>query len=153
MNTTNTIAYDRATLAYRETHPHASFEEVMRNVLKHTVPSSIAGSPAWFRKNLKDLLCMVDQWGLPSFFLTLTIDKVTHWAEFDDLESFSNRFNASASWQDAPVECLKLFHSRLKKFMKTFILESKNCVPGKVLHYVTRYEMQSKGSPHAQIIL
>ncbi|GAQ92710.1 hypothetical protein KFL_011020025 [Klebsormidium nitens] len=61
MNTTRTIAYDRAILAYKKKNPLASLDDVMKHVLKYKVPS--------------------------------------------------------------------------------------------VLHYVTRYEMQSRGSPHAHIIL
>jgi hypothetical protein len=37
--------------------------------------------------------------------------------------------------------------------MKDFILDSTNAIVGKVVHYVTRYEMQSRGSSHAHIIL
>jgi predicted ATPase len=155
LNTCKTIAYDKAIHDFRRQNPSASEEDVMKHVLKHKVPASVAGSPAWFRKNLKDLLCQVDHWGLPSFFLMLTADEhtPTRWDEVGDLESFLHRFNQSASWKDAPVECLKLFHSRLRRFMKDFILDSTNAIVGKVLHYVTRYEMQSRGSPYAHIIL
>jgi hypothetical protein len=51
------------------------------------------------------------------------------------------------------VECLKLFHSRLRRFMKDYILNPEVALLGRVLHYVTRYEMQSRGNPHVHIIL
>jgi hypothetical protein len=77
VNTCKTTAYDKAILDFRKKNPTASEEDVMKNVLKHKVPASVAGSPAWFRKNLKDLLCQVDHWGLPSFFFTVTADEHT----------------------------------------------------------------------------
>jgi hypothetical protein len=57
LNTCKTIAYDKAIHDFRRQNPSASEEDVMKHVRKHKMPASVAGSPAWFRKNLKDLLC------------------------------------------------------------------------------------------------
>lgn len=57
----------------KRNHPDATEQEVMSNTLKHAVPNTVPGSPAFFRNKLKELLAMVNVWGLPDFFLTLTI--------------------------------------------------------------------------------
>lgn len=123
--------------------------------MKFKIPSSIAGSPQWFRNQLKDLLCQVDYRGMPQFFLTLTADEMTssRWQEVGDLESILRRFKQSATWQNAPVECLRLFRSRLKKFFKDFILKPGGGLLGRIQHYIIRYEFQNRGSCHAHIIL
>ncbi len=46
--------------------------------------------------------------------------------------------------QDAPVECVRLFHARCQSFMNKYILGAKN-VLGKVTNWVVRYEVQGRG--------
>lgn len=43
MNTTKTIAFDRAILAYKKKNLLASLDDVMKHILKYNVPSSVAG--------------------------------------------------------------------------------------------------------------
>lgn len=134
--------------------------------MKYHVPRSIAGSPAWHRSNLQDLLCCVRAWGMPHFFLTLTADECSNlrWSEIDHLEDVLGRFDSmdkTMSWQDAPVECARHFVHRTKKFMQEFITTTENDTAsqrghkllGRVQHYLIRYECQGRGSLHAHIIL
>jgi hypothetical protein len=80
---------ESALMDYKGRYPNATDEEAVRHVLKHKLPASLPGTPAWHRSNLQDLLCMVDRFGMPSFFLTLTTDEVseTRWPEIDSLET------------------------------------------------------------------
>ncbi len=50
-------------------------------------------TPSWHRRNLQDLLALVDRWGLPTHFLTLTADEFspTHWEEVDSLQDMLDR--------------------------------------------------------------
>lgn len=86
---------------YRREHPGCSDDEVLRNLLKHNVPQSMPGTPAWHHKSLQDLLCMVENIGMPHIFLTLTADEVTHlrWDSINDLETFLHSFNAGFTFQ------------------------------------------------------
>jgi hypothetical protein len=74
-------------------------------------------------------------------------------AEIVHLEEFLQRFNSSFDWRNAPVECCGIFHARLKAFFREHILSQKDPLLGRVKHYVIRYEVQSRGSLHAHILL
>ena len=97
---------------------------------------------------------MVDTWGLPHFFLTLTTDEVTEtkWKEIDDVEDIAKLFNPKFSWRDCHVECIVLFHARLHKFLMTYIF-NQNGLLGRVEHHIIRYKIQNRGSLHAHIML
>jgi hypothetical protein len=140
---------------YYKQHPESKPIDAMRQVTKRTIPSALVGSPAYHRKALQDLLAMVNEYGLPSFFLTLTSDELSEyrWTEYENLEDFLERYLNPSSWTDAPVECARLFHDRVEGFMHNFILDDKHRLLGRVLHYVTRYESQHRGSLHAHILL
>jgi hypothetical protein len=147
---------ERSVFKYKKDHPYASEEEVFKYVIKHDMPGSLPGSPEWHRNQLSDLLTMVETWGLPSFFFTLTADEVTktRWPEIGHMEKILRQFNREFTWNDAPIECAALLHARLQAFLKEFIL----CPDGKgllgtVQHHVIRYEEQGRGSLHAHIIL
>jgi hypothetical protein len=111
-------------------------------------------SPQWHRRHLMDLLAMVEAWGLPKFFMTLTADELsaTRWPEMRQIDEVLARLNKDFNWSDAPVGCARIFVARLNEFMKTQILSGPEIV-GKVLHYVIRYEEQSRGSLHAHVML
>ena len=113
------------------------------------------GSPAWHATKLTDLLTMVDRFGLPSFFVTLTADEVSsmRWREYDDLEEFLHRFNTSFDWKDAPVEGNHLFMTRTRLFMKEFILHKTDGILGTVTHHMLRVEYQSRGSPRIHLVI
>ena len=109
----------------------------MQHVLKHTVPSSVPGSPAWFRQQLQNLLAMVDASGLPSFFLTLTADEHSplKWAEIVDMEQLLKSFCNSYSFENAPIECSAHFLKRIKDFLREHILHESGIL-GNCEHYV-----------------
>lgn len=97
---------------------------------------------------------MVEYWGLPSLFLTLTTDEVseTRWCEIEQIEALIQTMNSQFTWEDCPVECVVVFHIRLKAFLNKYILP-KNGILGRVKHYLIRYEIQNRGSAHARIML
>ena len=80
---------------YKAKNPESSEEDVMRNILKHTVPKSLPGTSGYHHRNLQDLLCMVHDLGLPTLFVTLTADEVSEfkWQSITDLESVVKDFN------------------------------------------------------------
>ena len=129
---------------------HATQQQIMQHVLKHNAPSTVPGSPAWFRRELQNLLAMVDTWGLPSFFLTLTADEHSplKWTETTDMEQLLKSFCNSCSFENAPVECSAHFLKRIQDFLCEHILHE-NGILGDCKHYVIRYEVQHRGSLHA----
>jgi hypothetical protein len=65
-------------------------KEAMRHVMKYKVSDDLIGSPSWHRKMFNDLLAMVQHFGMPHMFLTLTAaDKAPaglQWEEVGCLE-------------------------------------------------------------------
>jgi hypothetical protein len=155
LNNLSEARLESALHQYYKQHPNSKPIDAMRDVTKRTVPSKLVGSPSYHRRALQDLLAMVHDYGLPSFFLTLTSDEISEsrWTEYDHLEDFLERFLHPSSWTQAPIECARLFHDRVTGFMENFILDDKNRVLGRVQHYVLRYESQHRGSLHAHILL
>lgn len=157
----STVVLERDIYKYRQRYPNAELDEIMRHVLKYTLPSTLPGTPRWHQQHLQDLLKMVDAWGMPHLFLTLTSDEMssTRWPEIDTLEALLRRVHPDASFRDAPVECAQLFHARLWAFLTRHIIlpqhngEAQAGLLGRVQHYLVRYEVQARGSLHAHIIL
>ena len=98
-NATKSVFLERELLQYRKARPDCSDQDTFKHVAQHVVPPSVSGSPGYYKKNLKELLALVEAFGLPFLFLTLTSDEVssTRWAEIDDLEAMLHRFNSSMS--------------------------------------------------------
>ena len=96
---------------------------------------------------------MVNNWGLPDFFLTFTADEVssTKWQEITQLEKIARFMNEDFNWTSCPVECVVLFHNRFHNFMNTLILRNDGLC-GRVKQHVFRYEIQNRGSMHAHVI-
>ncbi len=141
---------------YSKQHPEASPEDAMRNAIKWTIPPTVEGSPGYHRTQLQDLLCRVEEWGVPDLFMTLTADETSQlrFEEINGLDAFLERFGASLNWQDAPVECSRLFLGRYKAFMKEWIDGPESAqILGRVLHHITRLEVQHRGSLHVHVLL
>jgi hypothetical protein len=130
----------------RKTNPALTQHEHFNRETSHAVPASVPGSPSFFRDGLHELLSIVDTHGMPSAFLTLTMDDASNmrWQEVHDLETHLNRFNAAFTATDAPVECSALFHRKLQDFLSQFVLPSTNHtrsyeILGRVTHHFIRY--------------
>jgi hypothetical protein len=72
--------------------------------------------------------------------------------EYDTIEAFAKRFNASFRAGDAPVEAALLFHRKIQDFLQQFVT-SDNGIFGKVQLLVDRYEVQGRDAPHAHLVL
>jgi hypothetical protein len=144
------VMLQKAIHDYKKRHPNATDDQIIANMVKHKVPASVAGSPQWHGKHLADLLAMVDRWGMPHFFLTLTAgdrDKNgTQWSQMTDLDTFLHRWCSSFTWQDAPVESAHIFKARLTRFMRKFLPRNKPGLLGRVRHTVKRLEVQGRSS-------
>ncbi len=113
--------------------------------MKFKLPPSIPLMPQWHHTQLKELLVMVENFGMPHFFLTLTFDETSNlrWKEIEDIENLAMFFNNIFSWKDCPVECVALFCTRLQAFMSTYVLGGEN-IFGIIEHHVTRFELQHR---------
>ena len=82
------VVLERAIAEYRKRHPDANDEKLIKHIIKYSLPSTLPNTPSWHRRNLQDLLALVDRWGLPTHFLTLTADEfsTSRWEEVETLE-------------------------------------------------------------------
>jgi hypothetical protein len=126
--------------------PDADLELILTRVARRVVPPSVPGSPQYHQQGLQDLLAIVAEHGMPTFFLTLTADEVSdmRWPEVKDFEDLCNKmgFGRHWTWQDMPAEMATLFYARVQHFLKAHLLHNTDPVLGKVNHYTVRYESQ-----------
>ena len=125
---------------------------------------NVCGSPAYWRTVLLDLLAMVRQLGMPTWFLTLSaadmqwpevIQSIAHQygkvLTFDDVKAMP--WEEKCKWlRSNPVTASRQFKHRLDQFFKEFIGGKAHPI-GELQDYMIRIEFQARGSPHAHTIL
>ena len=125
---------------------------------------NVRGSPAYFQKVMYDVLAMIRQLGLPTWFFTLsaadmqwpdviqTIAK-QYGSTFSDEEVAAMSFEEKSKWlSHNPVTAARHFQYRLNTFVQKF-LKSKAHPLGELTDYSIRVEFQARGSPHAHSML
>ena len=124
--------------------------------------NSVKGTPAYWKKFLFEVLAMVKQLGLPTFFMTLSCADL----RWNELLAIISRLNGeSLSEEDIndisyfercrylnlnPVLLARHFQYRVEAFFKEIIVDGPL---GKVIYYAIRVEFQVRGSPHIHSFL
>ena len=124
--------------------------------------SPIKGTPAYWKKFLSEVLAMVKQLGLPTFFMTLSCADL-RWNELIAIisklkcESLSEEQINNMSYFERcsylnlnPVLLARHFQYRVEVFFKEIIVDGPL---GKVTYYAIRVEFQVRGSPHIHSLL
>ena len=119
--------------------------------------NAIKGTTAYWKKFLHEVLAMVKQLGIPTFFLTLSCADL-RWNELISIIAKLNGLNISEEDIDQmsyhercdtlnknPVLVVRHFQYRVELFFKTIILDGPL---GKTNYYAIRVEFQVRGSPH-----
>ena len=130
----------------------------------HKFLKNVRGSPAYFQRVMYEVLGMIRQLGLPTWFLTLSAADM-QWPDViqtiarqygtilsdDDVKGMS--FEDKSKWlRQNPVTAARHFHYRLQTFFQTFH-KSRAQPIGELVDYAIRIEFQARGSPHAHTIL
>ena len=118
--------------------------------------SSVKGTPSYWKQFLYDVLAMVQQLGIPTFFLTLSCANL----KWDELTSIIHKLNNFTSFDidlknltykerckylnSNPVLVAHHFQFRVQVFFKEIV----DGPLGKTSYYVYRVEFQIRGSPH-----
>ena len=123
--------------------------------------NSVKGTPAYWKHFLCDVLAMVKQLGLPTYFLTLSCADL-RWNELLTIIAKLNNVELSEEDYDYirkcnflnqnPVFTAKHFQYRVEVFFKEIIL-GKGGPLGPVKYYVIKVEFQFRGSPHIHSFL
>ena len=116
--------------------------------------NSIKGTPAYWKKFKSEVLAMVKQLGIPTFFLTLSCADL-RWNEFIEIIQKLNETEVHFSdlsyhercsiLNQNPVLVARHFQYRVEVFFKLFIIDGPL---GKTKHYAICVEFQIRGSPH-----
>ena len=125
---------------------------------------TVRGSPPYWQKAMYKLLAAVKQFGIFTFFVTLSSADLK-WHDIlqaisrqqgkpltdEDVENLSFE-EKSALLRSNPVTAAGHFNHRIQKFFNSFLLSPAQPL-GKITHYSYRIEFQQRGSPHAHIVI
>ncbi|KAL5006836.1 hypothetical protein ScPMuIL_015642 [Solemya velum] len=124
---------------------------------------SLRNSPAYLEKRKKDLLALIMQLGLPTWFSSLS-SADTRWKDLLgmlaklDGKNYSDEEIDNLDWKEKtrliqkdPVTCSRYFDYRVQQFIK-IVLKSNLEPIGKVTDFFYRVEFQQRGSPHIHMM-
>ena len=135
----------------------ATIQQFIAQDKVYSFMSSIKGTPAYWKKFLFEVLAMVKQLGIPTFFMTLSCADL-RWNELVEIISKLNRLDFSddviknMTYQERcntlnknPVLVPRHFQYRVEIFFKVIVLDGPL---RKTTYYAIRVEFQVSGSPH-----
>ena len=135
---------------------------LVRNQDAYKFLDEVKGSPSFWKKFLFDILAMIRQLGIPTFFLTLSCADL-HWNELvsiilklqksemtdDDIENLS--YNDRCKILNSnPILLARQFQYRVENFFKEIVVDGPL---GKTIYFAIRVEFQQRGSPHIHSFL
>lgn len=106
------------------------------------LPSTFIGGPRHMDQLYQDAMAIVQKYGNPSLFITITASSA--WPEIKE----ALRFGESPS--DRPDIVTRVFHLKLKEFIQE--LTKEGCL-GRTASHLFTVEFQKRGMPHTHIIL
>ena len=148
-------------------HLSQNFKETISNLVAndnaYSFMNNLKGTPAYWKRFLYEVLAMVKQLGLPTFFHTLSCADL-RWSEIVEIiqkikgkdmteEEIRNLsyMERTEILQSNPVVLARHFQYRLECYFKHII--SKGALGGKLKHYAIRIEFQARGTPHAHCLI
>ena len=124
----------------------------------------IPGSPPYWQKFMYEVIAMVQQLGIPTWFTTLSCADL-RWHELfhilsrvrgeniTDEEIGNLSYNEKCSLLNLnPVIVAKHFQHRVETFFKDVLLSNAKPI-GKIVYYALRIEFQMRGSPHLHSLI
>ena len=134
-----------------------SVKSFVANDEAYSFMNTIKGTPAYWKRFLFEVLAMVKQLGLPTFFMTLSCADL-RWNELVSIISKLNGLNLTDDDIDGmdyfqrcevlngnPILLSRHFQYRVEVFFTEIII---NGPLGKVKYHAIRVEFQFRGSPH-----
>ena len=124
----------------------------------------IPGTPPYWQRFMYEVVAMVKQLGIPTWFMTLSCADL-RWPELFQIISRMQGKDITDEDVDAlsydekckmlnlnPVIVAKHFQYRVESFFTEVLLS--NCQPiGKIVYYALRIEFQMRGSPHLHALI
>jgi hypothetical protein len=150
----NQQSYKEVQQSLRATGLEPTSEDVLDRLVKKKVSDTIEGSPRYFKREKLELDAMVRMLGLPSHFITITMNETgLHRApEYVALDQLVKQWDDLLSWQNLPLECNRVFLMRFTHVWDNFLVAGPK-VLGDIQDYAIRFECQGRGSLHAHICI
>lgn len=150
----NRRAYDYVEQGLIDAGRDSDAQAVLNKLVKRKVSDNVEGSPQYFRREKLELDAMVRHLGLPSHFLTVTMNETgAHRApEYTALDALISSWDDLLDWHNIPVECNRAFLMRFDHVWKNYILGGCQ-VLGDIKDFAIRFECQGRGSLHAHICI
>ena len=124
----------------------------------------IPGTPPYWQRFMYEVVAMVKQLGIPTWFMTLSCADL-RWPELFQIisklqgKNMSNEEIEALSYNDRctmlnlnPVIVAKHFQYRVETFFTEVLLSSAKPI-GKIVYYALRIEFQMRGSPHLHALI
>lgn len=131
----------------------------------YTIFKDLRGSPPYWEKVKSELLSMIRQLGIPTWFASFSSadTKWTHLLKILGLTVYKTTYTdeklGKFDWMTTqtlikkdPVTCARHFDYQLKRFLSSVLLNSSNPI-GKVSDYFYKIEFQMRGSPHVHMLI
>ena len=116
---------------------------IIRNVGHRTIlPSSFVGSPRDMIQRFQDAMNLVQKFGKPDLFITMTCNP--GW------EEIRNELLPGQISQDRPDLLARIFKAKFEEFKEDIINKT---VLGRVVAHVHVFEFQKRGLPHVHMLL
>ena len=142
-----------------------TIDKLIRSEEAYKILSQDRTSPVYWEKRMKDLMAMIRQLGIPTFFLTLSAAE-SQWSELiiilekistekDITEEIVKNMNIEYKYQlikDDPVTCAQYFDHKFREIFKLLKHKSGPFSPHSLLDYFVRVEFQHRGSPHVHCL-
>ena len=166
---------DSISIALRKLHGQAvtasqfrSNDQYIKNLIfkdqAYLFLRNIPGSPPYWQKFMFEVIAMVQQLGIPTWFMTLSCADL-RWPELfhilsrvngqemtdEEIEALS--YNEKCSLLNLnPVIVAKHFQYRVETFFKDVLLSPAKPI-GNIIYYALRIEFQMRGSPHLHSLI
>ena len=166
---------DSINIALKKVHGHnvtasqvRSNTQVLQNLISqdqaYLFLRQIPGSPPYWQKFMYEVVAMVKQLGIPTWFMTLSCADL-RWPELFQIVARTNGRNMTDAEVDAlpyeercrllnvnPVIVAKHFQYRVETFFTEILLTNVHPI-GKIVYYALRIEFQMRGSPHLHALI
>jgi hypothetical protein len=124
----------------------------------------IPGTPPYWQKFMYEVIAMVKQLGIPTWFMTLSCADL-RWPELFQIVARTQGRDITEEQVEAlsyvercqmlnanPVVTAKHFQHRVETFFSEVLLSKSNPI-GKIIYYALRIEFQMRGSPHLHALI
>jgi hypothetical protein len=106
------------------------------------LPSSFVGGPRYMQQSFQDSMCVVREYGVPDYFITMTTN--AEWPEITDMLLPGQTDN------DRPDAVNRVFYQKLCALLKMIQIHR---IFGQCVGLVHTIEFQKRGLPHAHILV